>query len=83
MENIFPWVVGIIIAALFGWILWGLGSEAYYSMTHHCVKSHEETQYEAPPSVVVGGGKYGGGVAVPVGNLKPVQVSVCDEYAPN
>jgi len=46
-----------------------------------CVKSHTETQYKSPPSVVVGGGKYGGGIALPLGNAKPVQVEVCDEYA--
>lgn len=45
-----------------------------------CVRSHSEIQWEAPPSMVVGGGKYGGGIALPMGNMRQVQVEVCDEY---
>ena len=46
-----------------------------------CISSHVETQYRQPMSMVVGQSKDFGGVAVPLGNMKPVEVEVCDEYA--
>lgn len=60
-------VVGIIIGM------------AVYDASHPCKISHTEIQYQVPPSVVVGGSKYGGGVGIPMGNAKPVQVVICDE----
>jgi len=50
----------------------------YDGYKHPCIISHFETQYEAPIGMVVGGSKYGGGVSIPMGNMKPVQVEVCD-----
>ena len=53
-----------------------------YQGTRECLSGHYETQYEAPISIVVGGNSKGnfGGVGIPVGNIKPVEVFVCDEY---
>lgn len=50
-----------------------------YYQTHPCLESHVETQYKQPMSVVVGGGKNGGGIGVPIGNIRAVQVTVCDK----
>ncbi len=70
-EKIVVSLIGIIIFVII------VGSIIWYK-NHPCIQSHMETQYEAPISVVVGGGKYGGGIGIPIGNIKPVQVEVCD-----
>ncbi len=71
--------IEIIIITVVLMALGLLGYQYIYEATHACIRSHFETQYIAPPSVVVGGSRYGGGVALPVGNLRPVNVEVCDE----
>lgn len=54
----------------------------YYAVAweknHPCIQSHKELQYQQPLGLVVGGSKYGGGISVPMGNIKPVEVEVCD-----
>lgn len=72
-ENIFI-TIGVIILVVF--IIW----QIKYNKEHPCISYHTETQYEQPLSVVAGGSKYGGGIAIPMGNIKPVQVEVCDIY---
>lgn len=44
-----------------------------------CVSSHTEKQLQMPVGVVVGGGN-SGGISVPVGNAREVEVWVCDKY---
>lgn len=51
-----------------------------FSLLVPCKRSHVEKQYKTPLSVVVGGGEHGGGIAVPIGNIREVEVVVCDEY---
>lgn len=50
-----------------------------YDFYHPCIKSHVEVQYQIPPSVVVGQSKGVGGIALPIGNATPKNVTVCDE----
>lgn len=45
----------------------------------HCARSHQEMVYQPPIYVNVGGGKYGGGIAVPVGGGMH-QTTVCDQW---
>lgn len=53
----------------------------YFYATHECVQSHVETQYQQPVTMNTGGGKDGGSsLNIPLGNIKPVQVEVCDKY---
>jgi len=52
-----------------------------YVLSRECEYGHIETQWDMPSSMVVGGGNNGfGGVAIPVGNAKQVEVFVCDKY---
>lgn len=72
--------LGIIIGLF---IVMGLAVSLFaiiYPLTHTCVAFHKETQYQLPPGVVVGGGKSSGGVSIPLGNMRPVNVTVCDKY---
>lgn len=61
----FLWVVGISIVLLFA------GAWAYESH-NPCIKSHQEIQYKPPMQVV------SGGISIPLGNVEPVSVTVCD-----
>jgi hypothetical protein len=77
MSNIERIIIAAIIL-LIGGFIWVDIRESTLDKRHPCLQSHVETQYEAPVGVVVGGGKYGGGVSIPIENLKPKQVTVCD-----
>lgn len=68
----------VILVAFIG-IVAGL---VWKGATTECKSSHMETQYKQPASVVVGQSKDFGGIAVPMGNMRPVEVEVCDEYGP-
>lgn len=41
-----------------------------------CVQSHVETQYEQPMVIV----PQGTSIGIPMGKVKPIQVTVCDKY---
>lgn len=71
-------IIIVIIVAILGFLIGIPVYEHFYNKKHPCIQSHTEIQYKAPASVVVGNGKYGGGVAIPIGNMKPVSVEVCD-----
>lgn len=76
-------IIGLILLGMIALVVFYIGGSIYLALTHHCVASHDEVQYEMPPGVVVGGSKYGGGVSIPVGNARPVNVTVCDKYESN
>jgi hypothetical protein len=69
----------LVVFLIAGFVFGSIFQLARWYENHPCKLSHIETQYEQPPTMVVGGGKNGGGFGVPLGNIKPVQVTVCDE----
>lgn len=69
-------ILGIFVLAALG----VCGYYLFFTLTHKCLVSHEEIQYQAPISTVVGGGSNGGGMAIPLGNIRPIKVMVCDKY---
>lgn len=52
----------------------------YLISGYECVAGHNETQYQPPPTINVSMGEGQGSIGVPVGNIKPVEVWVCDQY---
>lgn len=81
-ENIIKWgsiVLGIVfIFALLQWT--GVWQYIKDFSNRVCIKSHEEQYLQAPMSVNVGGGKYGGGIGIPLGDVEVKIRTVCDEY---
>lgn len=67
------YIVISLIAITIGGIIW-------WNMNMECISSHEEQSVELPPTMNVGGGKYGGGIGIPLGNGKIVTKTVCDDY---
>lgn len=72
MTTIEKIVLGIIVVGVIVLI--------YVGATAECLESHKEMQWQQPPSMVVGQSEYFGGVAMPLGNIKQVEVTVCDKY---
>ena len=68
-------MVTILIVICVGAIV----SVPIYEKIYPCRQGHTEIQYQAPVSVVVGGSKYGGGIGIPMGNMTPMSVEVCDK----
>lgn len=54
--------------------------QAWLEANKTCLSSHGEQYIERSPSVVVGVGKYGGGVAVPIGDDAIKTRTICDSY---
>ncbi len=72
-EKLFQ-AIGIIIVII------GVGYFIANFEVPECLNGHTETQWEMPVGVVVGKTEYFGGISVPVGNAKQVEVFVCDQY---
>ena len=69
-------MTGIFLGALCICLVWAI----YCIGTMECIKSHTEKQMVMPTGIVVGGSRYGGGVSIPIGNEREVEVEVCDQY---
>lgn len=85
MENkeiITKWVSWIlVIVGLIFFLRWaGIGDWFRYMANRVCIQSHEEQYVEQPLSIVVGGGEYGGGIGIPLGDGKIKTRTVCDNY---
>jgi hypothetical protein len=66
----------LIILLIIFLLLLGFGFIAIkFEQEHPCIKSHVETQTELPMYLQPG---KDGGVAIPLGNIRQVQVTVCD-----
>lgn len=70
-------IITVVVLSLSGW---GIYSLVTLGTSYECIKSHTEKQFEQPMSINTGGGKYGGGVNIPLGNIRQVDVTVCDDY---
>ena len=45
-----------------------------------CIESHTELYVEQPISVVIGGGQYGGGIGIPLGDGIVKEREICDKW---
>lgn len=76
LDSLILVIVALVIVGAIGLIVI---SSIYQTIYHPCVHYHAEQQIENAPAVVVGGSKYGGGIAMPLGNGRIVNVQVCDK----
>ena len=81
-KTLISWVLGAI--AIVAFIRYsGIYDGFKYIVGRECIKSHEQKYLQAPMTINVGGGKYGGGVGVPLGGIEEKTRTVCDEYTYN
>lgn len=73
-------IFAITLILIIGAVVVAVGLGMYKLSVYKCISSHTEIQYQMPPGMVMGGGKDGGGVSIPLGNARPINVTVCDKY---
>lgn len=78
MKIIYTVLITLGVLFFLRWI--GIGEIFSYYSNRVCVKSHEEQYMQAPVTVNVGGGNYGGGIGVPIGVIKIKTRIICDDY---